>query len=133
MKYLLPALVYLCFLTGNTYGQQKSKIPISVAGLAAYNHIIVSYDEARGGTYGTSVYSAFKIEVDDVYHDQLVDSAGNVVKLATPIRAINYLHQLGWELTFYETSHVASDPGKGGNDIIDSYNRVVLIFRQKNR
>lgn len=132
MKYLLQAFLYGCCLISSSYGQEKSKIPLSIGKLSTYNHIIVSYDEARGGIYGASFYLNFKIEVDNVYHDQLVDSSGNFVQLLTPIRAINYFYQLGWKLKFYETSHIASKPGKERDDAIESYNRVVLIFRQKN-
>lgn len=128
MKYFLLAFIYtICLFT--VYGQQKVKGSISTNQLVSNNFLVVSYDEARGGSYGASFYFNFKIETDNVYYEQLSDSSGNQVKLLTPIRAINYFDRYGWELKFYETSQIANKPTNSNE--IASYNRVVLIFKRK--
>jgi hypothetical protein len=117
----------------NSYGQRKMKEGISMHQLKNNNYFMVSFDEVKYNIFEPIHYRSFTIEVGDELYTTLQDSSKNVITLSTPIKAINYFDQHGWELKFYETSFTPDKPLKEDDkyQIYQASNRVVLIFRQK--
>lgn len=134
MKTLCCIITFLLsFSIINVYGQKKAKAGITMSQLKENNYVMVSFDENKYRSFDPISYRSFTIEIGDEFYTSLVDSSKNVIPLLTPIKAINYFDEHGWELTFYETSFTPDKPAATDDKyhIYQASNRIVLIFRQK--